>query len=62
MWNIKKQFVTVPADAAGWIEEPVHEYTGTLVVGIVRQKPVPLELLFAGTVTSAPGCGAHAEQ
>ena len=48
-----------PADTAGGVEEPVHEDPGVLVVGVVRQQPVPLELLLAGTVACAPGRGAH---
>ncbi len=62
MISTLKCVIFVPADTAGGVEEPVHEYPGTLVVGIVRQEPVPLEFLLTGAVTRAPGCGAHPVQ
>ena len=34
-----------PADAAGGVEEPVHEYSSTVVVWVVGQQAVPLVLL-----------------
>ena len=42
-----------PADTARWEEEPVHEDTAAVVVGIVGQETVPLILLLAGTVAVA---------
>ena len=46
----------LPADAAGGVEEPVHEYSSTVVVWVVGQQTVPLVLLEGG-VRGAGGDG-----
>lgn len=39
-----------PADATRGEQEPIHEYSFTIVIGIVSQQPVPLVFLFASTI------------
>ena len=47
----------LPAHTAGGEEEPVHEDSGTVVVGVVGQESVPLVLLLTGAVSAAPRRG-----
>ena len=52
----------LPADTAGGEEEPVHEDSGTVVVGVVGQESVPLVLLLTGAVSAAPRRGLTARR
>ena len=45
----------LPADAAGGEEEPVHEDTSAVIVGVIGQQPVPLVSLLTGAVPGAAG-------
>ena len=65
--RFRAQFVhylrrVAPTHAARREQEPVHEDTLAVVVGVVGEQPVPLVLLLAATVAHAAGgarLGAH---
>ena len=50
----QERIFVASADTAGGEEEPVHEDPGTVIVRVVRQQSVPLVLLLARTVSTAP--------
>ena len=50
-----------PADATGGEKKPIHEDTSAVVAWVIRQEPVPLVLLLAGTVPVAPQGRGYSE-
>ena len=50
----------LPADTAGGEEEPVHEDTSAVIVGVIGQHAVPLVLLLTGAVPGAAECQSTA--
>ena len=63
-FNVSNYFGSIPADATGGEEEPVHEDATAVVVGVVGQESVPLVFLFTCTIsgTSEGQCSAAINQ